>query len=133
MSVLPLDLERRFEQRWAASFSGVSQGQHRLEGQQQHQQLTAPDNSKRKIRRVESAGLRLPLPADVNRRARRRGTEAPRPFDSTFMVRGAGRVEVPLVGFPSACFCGSTKTCRSQERYYQNGIRVDARQPGGTL
>jgi hypothetical protein len=39
MSVLPLDLERRFEQRWAARFSGVYQGQHRLEGQQQHQQL----------------------------------------------------------------------------------------------
>jgi hypothetical protein len=47
MSVLPLDLERRFEQRWAARFSGVSQGQHRLEGQQ-HQQLTAPAKAKEK-------------------------------------------------------------------------------------
>jgi hypothetical protein len=50
MSVLPLDLERRFEQRWAARFLGLSQGQHRLEGQQ-HQQLTAPGKSKRKTRR----------------------------------------------------------------------------------
>jgi hypothetical protein len=29
----------------------VSQGRHRLEGQQQHQQLTAPGKSKRKTRR----------------------------------------------------------------------------------
>ena len=57
MSVIPLDLERRFEQRWAARFSGALQEQRRLE-RQQHQQLTAPDNSKRKTRRVESAGLK---------------------------------------------------------------------------
>ena len=31
--------------------------QHRLEGQQ-HQQLTAPDNNKRKTHRAEAAGLR---------------------------------------------------------------------------
>src|SRR6266436_4070546 len=36
--------------------------QHRLERQRQHQQLTAPDNSRRKTHRVESAGLR-PAPA----------------------------------------------------------------------
>jgi hypothetical protein len=59
MSVIPLDLERRCEQRWAARFSAARalQKQHRLERQQQHQQLTAPDNSKRKTRRVESEGL----------------------------------------------------------------------------
>jgi hypothetical protein len=59
MSSIPLDLERRCEQRWAASFSAARalQEQHRLERQQQHQQLTAPDTSKRKTRRVESAGL----------------------------------------------------------------------------
>ena len=58
MSGIPLDLERRCEQRWAASFSAARalQEQHRLE-KQQHQQLTAPDNSKSKARRVESAGL----------------------------------------------------------------------------
>jgi hypothetical protein len=69
MSSIPLDLERRCEQRWAARFSAARalEEQHRLE-RQQHQQLTAPDNSKRKTRRVESAGLtsapaRRPEPA----------------------------------------------------------------------
>jgi hypothetical protein len=59
MSSIPLDLERRCEQRWAAKFSAARslREQHRLERQQQ-QQLTAPDNSKRKTRRVEAAGLR---------------------------------------------------------------------------
>jgi hypothetical protein len=59
MSSIPLDLERRCEQRWAASFSAARalQEQHRLEKQQQQQQLTTPDNSKSKARRVESAGL----------------------------------------------------------------------------
>ncbi len=58
MSSIPLDLERRCEQRWAASFSAASalQEQHRLE-KQQHQQLTTLDNSKSKARRVEPAGL----------------------------------------------------------------------------
>jgi len=58
MSSIPLDLERRCEQRWAARFSAARalQEQHRL-ARQQHQQLTAPDNSKRKTSRVESAGL----------------------------------------------------------------------------
>jgi hypothetical protein len=66
---IPLDLERRCEQRWVARFSAARalQEQHRLEGQQ-HQQLAAPDNSKRKTRGVESAGLtsaptRRPKPA----------------------------------------------------------------------
>jgi hypothetical protein len=60
MSIIPLDVQRRCEQRWAARFSAARalQEQHRLERQQQHQQLTAPDNSKSKTRRVESAGLR---------------------------------------------------------------------------
>jgi hypothetical protein len=55
MSIIPLDLERRFEQRWAARFSAVPQ-EHRVE--RQGQQLTAPGKSKRKTRRVESAGSR---------------------------------------------------------------------------
>jgi hypothetical protein len=60
---IPLDLERRFERRWAARFSGSAK-EHRPEGQQ-HQRLTAPDESKSKTAR--------------NRRARERGTGAPRP------------------------------------------------------
>ena len=52
MSIIPLDFQRRCEQRWAARFE-----QHRLERQQQ-QQLTAPDNSKIKTHRAEAAGLR---------------------------------------------------------------------------
>jgi hypothetical protein len=69
MSSIPLHLERRCEQRWAARFSAARalQEQHRLEGQQ-HQQLTAPDHRKGKSRRVESAGstsaaTRRPEPA----------------------------------------------------------------------
>ena len=59
MSIIPLDLQRRFEQRWAARFSAARafQEQHRLE-RQQHQQLTAPDNSKSKTRRAEPASLK---------------------------------------------------------------------------
>jgi hypothetical protein len=58
VSNIPLDLERRCERRWAARFSAARalREQHRLERQQQ--QLTAPDNGKRKTRRVESAGLK---------------------------------------------------------------------------
>ena len=48
MCVIPLDLERRFERRWAARFSGSAK-QHRLEGQQ-HQRVNTPDKSKRKTR-----------------------------------------------------------------------------------
>jgi hypothetical protein len=57
MSNIPLDLERRCEQRWAARFSAARalRQQHRLERQQQ---LTAPDNSKRKTNRGEAVGLR---------------------------------------------------------------------------
>jgi hypothetical protein len=55
MCDIPLDLERRFERRWAARFSGPAKV-HRLEGQQQR--VTTPDKSKRKTRRVKSAGLR---------------------------------------------------------------------------
>jgi hypothetical protein len=57
MCDIPLDLERRFERRWAARFSGPAK-EHRLEAQQQHQRLTTPDKSKRKTRRRERAGSR---------------------------------------------------------------------------
>jgi hypothetical protein len=59
MCDIPLDLERRFERRWAARFSGPAK-EHRLE-RQQHQLVTTPDKSKRKTRRLEPAGLK-PLP-----------------------------------------------------------------------
>jgi hypothetical protein len=61
MGNIPLDVERRCEQRWAARFEAARalREQHRLEGQQQ---LAAPDNSKRETRRVESVSLR-PAPA----------------------------------------------------------------------
>jgi hypothetical protein len=50
MSSIPLDLERRCEQRWAARFSAARalREQHRLEGQQQHQRVTTPDKAKEK-------------------------------------------------------------------------------------
>jgi hypothetical protein len=55
MSSIPLDLERRFEQRWAARFSGALQ-EHCKRQRQQH---TALGKSKREARRVESV-LRPP-------------------------------------------------------------------------
>ena len=59
MSVLPLDLERRFEQRWAARFSGALQEHREEQRQKQRQQLTPLGESKREARRVELA-LRPP-------------------------------------------------------------------------
>ncbi len=57
MSSIPLDVERRFEQRWAARFSSPAAPQkHRLD--RQSQQLALPGKGKRKTRRVESMGLR---------------------------------------------------------------------------
>ena len=58
MSNIPLDVERRREQRWAARFEAARalREQHRIERHQQ--QLTAPDNSKSETRRIESTGLR---------------------------------------------------------------------------
>jgi hypothetical protein len=56
MCDIPLDLERRFERRWAARFSGPDR-EHRLEGQQQHQRVTTPDKSKRETRRRGTGGL----------------------------------------------------------------------------
>ena len=48
MCDIPLDLERRFERRWAARFSGPAK-QHRLEEQQQ-QRVTAPEERKTRRR-----------------------------------------------------------------------------------
>jgi hypothetical protein len=63
MSNIPLDIERRCEQRWAARFSAARalRKQHRLEGQTQ-QPLTGLDNGKRDSGRIEAARLK-PTPA----------------------------------------------------------------------
>ena len=58
MCDIPLDLERRFERRWAARFSGPAK-EHRLE-RQQHQRVTAPGKIKRKTRRRGTGGLASP-------------------------------------------------------------------------
>jgi hypothetical protein len=60
MCSIPLDLQRRFEQRWAARFfrpnpPTVPQ-KHQLE--RQDQQLAAPGKGKRKTHRVKPAGFR---------------------------------------------------------------------------
>jgi hypothetical protein len=56
MCDIPLDLERRFERRWAARFSGPAK-EHRLE--EQHQRLiTPPEKSKRKTRRPAASRTR---------------------------------------------------------------------------
>jgi hypothetical protein len=63
MCIIPLDLEKRFERRWAARFSRPVEAarpeKHQLE--KQDQPLAALGKAKRKTRRVEAAGLR-PLP-----------------------------------------------------------------------
>src|SRR5258708_15595740 len=60
MSIIPLDLERRCEQRWAARFSAARalQEQHRLE-RQQHQQLTAPRQSQKENPPGWAGGLEI--------------------------------------------------------------------------
>ena len=57
MCDIPMDLERRFERRWAARFSGPAK-EHRLEEQHQHQQVTAPDESKTRRRGTGGLGKR---------------------------------------------------------------------------
>jgi hypothetical protein len=60
MSIIPLDLQRRYEQRWAARFARpvppVASKQE-LEGQDQ--QLAAPTEGKKKTRRIEPMALTL--------------------------------------------------------------------------
>jgi hypothetical protein len=54
MSVIPVDLERRFEQRWAARFfPPVASATP-----QKYQQLASRGKGNRKTRRVGSAGLK---------------------------------------------------------------------------
>jgi hypothetical protein len=57
MCDVPLDLQRKFEQRWAARFAQpVPPKKQELEGQDQ--QAAALPNQKKKTRRLSSAGLR---------------------------------------------------------------------------
>jgi hypothetical protein len=57
MGDVPLDLQRKFEQRWAARFAQtVPPKKQELEGQDQ--QAAAPAKSKEETRRLSSAGLR---------------------------------------------------------------------------
>ena len=59
MSNIPLDLERRCEQRWAARFCRpTSLAAPQSQPQQQQQHLSEPAKAKRKTRRVKAAGLR---------------------------------------------------------------------------
>jgi hypothetical protein len=59
MSIIPLDIQRRCQQRWAARFAQpvppAAPQRHRLEGESH--QLTAPANANRNTRRVEAAGF----------------------------------------------------------------------------
>jgi len=52
MSSIPLGLQRRFEQRWAARFASAAPQKQRLE--RQRQQSAAISKSKRKTRRPEA-------------------------------------------------------------------------------
>ena len=61
MSVIPLDLQRRCERRWAARFCRPA-SPAAPQSQPQQQQLSEPPKAKRKTRRVKSAGLRLVPP-----------------------------------------------------------------------
>jgi hypothetical protein len=60
MSILPLDVQRRCERRWAARFSrpmeSVAPRNQRPE--RESQQIAGPDKGERKTRRVEAAGSR---------------------------------------------------------------------------
>jgi hypothetical protein len=54
---IPLDLQRKFEQRWAARFARPAPPAA-PQSQLQQQQLSEPAKAKRKTRRVKAAGLR---------------------------------------------------------------------------
>jgi hypothetical protein len=58
MASIPLDLQKRCEQRWAARFSRPDPTAPKKVGPESHQQQTEPDKGKRKIQRVKLAGIR---------------------------------------------------------------------------
>jgi hypothetical protein len=59
MSIIPLDLQRRCEQRWAARFSRSEEPvASRKQGPERESQQIAPGKRKRKTPRIKPAGLR---------------------------------------------------------------------------
>lgn len=61
MSVIPLEVQRRNEERWAARFCRPDPGAPKKQGVEgQDQQLAAPVNGNGKTDRVEPTGLRSP-------------------------------------------------------------------------
>jgi len=61
MSIIPLDVQRRCERRWAARFS-VPTGSVTPRNQRpvrESKQIAGPDKSKTKTHQVEAAGSRL--------------------------------------------------------------------------
>ena len=72
VSIIPLDLQRKFEQRWAARFLRPPPAPRAHRPESHGQQLAAP-KSKRKTRRVDAAGLR-PLPNGVSAGAKPRAS-----------------------------------------------------------
>jgi len=57
MSDIPLDLQRRFEQRWAARFV-LHAARKKQELERQDQQLTLPGKGKRKTQPIKPVGIR---------------------------------------------------------------------------
>jgi hypothetical protein len=60
MSIIPLDVQRRCERRWAAQFSGPTKSVAPRNPLPETEilQTAGPDKGKRKTRRVEAAGSR---------------------------------------------------------------------------
>jgi hypothetical protein len=60
MSIIPLDLQRRCEQRWTARFSrSMEPVASRKQGpERENQQIAAPGEGKRKTRRAKPMGFR---------------------------------------------------------------------------
>ena len=60
MSSIPLDLERRFERRWAARFvrQASEPSSEKSEHEKHGQRLGTATKAKRKIRLAEAAGLK---------------------------------------------------------------------------
>ena len=60
MSIIPLDLQRRCEQRWAARFSRSVEpvASRKQRAERESQQIAAPAEGKRKTRRAKPMGFR---------------------------------------------------------------------------
>jgi hypothetical protein len=64
MSIIPLDVQRRCERRWAARFSQPTESvaPRNQRPQRESRQIAGPDKEQKKTHRVEAAGSR-PLSA----------------------------------------------------------------------